>query len=642
MASNLRPDQTTQCCNVCKQDKPTVDFPLKGNSDTVRIKTCAACKVKRQGAYRAKVEDWKGEAVDDVSEDLDLMELGDFLIFPSEQTDIFNLEARVDVSSLEELIGREKADKIAELMWKNMSYRFFDSTSEAFIKLSHEEAHLPYCVIDVPPEAQKFVYDNLELSVSQIWLKMINWYGKPPFSRRAIYYLCSKIESQKWKRCDDELASARKLLDEGRSAVPNCHTLKPASIIVNSLQFPLVIIMVSIPPRSPVSRVQNFVQSTTRRARSEPLDPSLHSLKATPVTPRSARRAVDFTIGTPTRKPLDPVYRPWKAKLKGLPFLPTYVPPLSHGAHDRKATLQVLLYPAMPDGMPVPPEGLEHYFATHDFDFSFCWCPEKEGRALTRVAFIVPFSGEHQNDPCFHCPEWECSYWVNLAQLLSENPDLPTAQYSVKGADATPASTPSASPAAAACRAQASNTASSTIESDSLRRTESISPPKTPKPRELRRTYQMLDFGPPIPMLGTSSSSHIKKEPSGSSGTSLLADSLLKHVDELTPLHPQEELNLFHAAQTGSGISKKQFAHLLMSCRFCDRVMTVSCYSMHECIIDISDFDADRTPIKPVGQLKTVRRKRVLQGGVTKGKGKEVKRAGKGFNDAIIISSSDS
>ncbi|THH03045.1 hypothetical protein EW146_g10517, partial [Bondarzewia mesenterica] len=207
------------------------------------------------------------------------MELGDFLIFLSEQTDIFNLEARVDVSSLEELIGREKADKIAELMWKNMSYRFLyhstythkrlagsarfsyhcaqsserqhnskkiddkskhrdkismqsfdcarwlhirlsDSTSEAFIKLSHEEAHLPYCVIDVPPEAQKFMYDNPELSVSQIWLKMINWYRKPPFSRRAIYYLCSKIESQKWKRCDDELASARKLLDEASSA--NC------------------------------------------------------------------------------------------------------------------------------------------------------------------------------------------------------------------------------------------------------------------------------------------------------------------------------------------------------------------------------------------------------------------------------------
>lgn len=43
-----------------------------------------------------------------------------------------------------------------------------EDTDMAFVKLKHEDDHVPYWKIDVPEEVQEFVLDNLQLTTAKV------------------------------------------------------------------------------------------------------------------------------------------------------------------------------------------------------------------------------------------------------------------------------------------------------------------------------------------------------------------------------------------------------------------------------------------------------------------------------------------
>ncbi|EGO01386.1 hypothetical protein SERLA73DRAFT_151831 [Serpula lacrymans var. lacrymans S7.3] len=53
-------------------------------------------------------------------------------------------------------------------------------------------------------------YDELPLA---LWNKILQKYPNPTFTRKAIYQIWSKIGSQQWKRDEDEMVSAKMLLE---------------------------------------------------------------------------------------------------------------------------------------------------------------------------------------------------------------------------------------------------------------------------------------------------------------------------------------------------------------------------------------------------------------------------------------------
>ncbi|KAI0054908.1 hypothetical protein BV25DRAFT_1771644, partial [Artomyces pyxidatus] len=58
-----------------------------------------------------------------------VIDLGDFLSVIAQQKDTFSIIARVDAASLKGVEDcREKADKVAELVWQMTNYRFIYSS----------------------------------------------------------------------------------------------------------------------------------------------------------------------------------------------------------------------------------------------------------------------------------------------------------------------------------------------------------------------------------------------------------------------------------------------------------------------------------------------------------------------------------
>ena len=48
----------------------------------------------------------------------------------------------------------------------------------------------------------------------QLWQEILKKHPKLPFMRASVYSLWSDITSKAWKRCDDEVKSAKILMDE--------------------------------------------------------------------------------------------------------------------------------------------------------------------------------------------------------------------------------------------------------------------------------------------------------------------------------------------------------------------------------------------------------------------------------------------
>ncbi|KLO05591.1 hypothetical protein SCHPADRAFT_988086, partial [Schizopora paradoxa] len=192
--------------------------------------------------------------------DLPLISVEDFFAILSSKKEEpkLRLAAKVDVGKLKEIPSlKDKAASLAELVWEEMQYRFvyhsqYTSTSRfrfycaqnkerkrkskkleneekhrdrdrmeyfgchgwlnirfcegndvAQIKIVHTEAHVHYCKIDVPEDVKKF-----------LWNKILTNYPTPKFTRKSISELWATFDRKKWKRADDELESAKLLLEE--------------------------------------------------------------------------------------------------------------------------------------------------------------------------------------------------------------------------------------------------------------------------------------------------------------------------------------------------------------------------------------------------------------------------------------------
>jgi hypothetical protein len=112
----------------------------------------------------------------------------------------------------------------------------FNSGSVVFVKLIHRDDHIPYWNIDVPKDIRDFVVKNLNLTPQQVsasglliddqmiivmpfklWDEILRMHPQPKFSRKTIYNLWSERVSKKWKRDEDEVKSAKILIEEASS-----------------------------------------------------------------------------------------------------------------------------------------------------------------------------------------------------------------------------------------------------------------------------------------------------------------------------------------------------------------------------------------------------------------------------------------
>ncbi|EIM80780.1 uncharacterized protein STEHIDRAFT_115631 [Stereum hirsutum FP-91666 SS1] len=81
----------------------------------------------------------------------------------------------------------------------------------------------------------------------------------------------------------------------------------------------------------------------------------------------------------------------------------------------------------IPNGPPLPTGELQDYVRTHDWDFPTCFCPLLATGTPSKTTLIVPVTptSEHVGSPCLTCPTKQCSYFLNLEDLVDRFPDLP-------------------------------------------------------------------------------------------------------------------------------------------------------------------------------------------------------------------------
>ncbi|KZT30250.1 hypothetical protein NEOLEDRAFT_1153530 [Neolentinus lepideus HHB14362 ss-1] len=260
------PETASKPCQHCKRVLEIIEFgTVKTGTNKGQLSgTCKECSVQKaerqQRNQRELREAEKEDALQEVGPDeLGTLALEDFLHVLQQQNDTLELEAEVDLNDTwgTHLQPREIADKLAELCWDmmnyqwlyhshyEMQYRYHCAQSSqrikkaekkappnkqrnklsmlsfkcngwlyimfppqgkvAHVKLVHCEGHIPYCPIDIPPDAHQIVEQNAESKLSEIWKKIL---------KKAIYQIWSSIDSKKWKRHKNELISAEMLLCE--------------------------------------------------------------------------------------------------------------------------------------------------------------------------------------------------------------------------------------------------------------------------------------------------------------------------------------------------------------------------------------------------------------------------------------------
>ncbi|KAJ7217987.1 hypothetical protein GGX14DRAFT_561334 [Mycena pura] len=117
-----------------------------------------------------------------------------------------------------------------------------DKRQMATFPCAHEDDHVPYYSRDVPVKVKEFVTQNPRLRAAEIW----NWVLDLPeyqdrmkilFSRRAVYYLWNKKSREKWYRDDNELKSAKIIIEEA-SAEARPHENGPPLFRVEPVPLP--------------------------------------------------------------------------------------------------------------------------------------------------------------------------------------------------------------------------------------------------------------------------------------------------------------------------------------------------------------------------------------------------------------------
>ncbi|KAF9786649.1 hypothetical protein BJ322DRAFT_1106776 [Thelephora terrestris] len=165
-----------------------------------------------------------------------------------------------------------------------------------------------------------------------------------------------------------------------------------------------------------------------------------HSNRLTPVTPtpkraqgssdltRSPISAVEFSAKKSSRD--DSVFRKYKASLRLATTLVTF----EWDAENSKGTLVPIQYPLDGDGQPVDPLQLPNFLETRNWDRPSCFCLLCGSHH--KAQFLVPTwrDSPSYNAMCLVCPESECSYFVNVSELMEKYKDQ---VLSVKDTDST-------------------------------------------------------------------------------------------------------------------------------------------------------------------------------------------------------------
>ncbi|KAJ7689078.1 hypothetical protein B0H14DRAFT_2420865 [Mycena olivaceomarginata] len=274
-------DPEEKNCSSCHTDKPLDQFKPKGAGHS---KTCLQCsrrkKEKRDELKRDKETENRGSSPDedDFGTDLGVLSLTDFLDALMEHDEIIELGARVDISSISGS-RRECADALAGKIREQMKYRFnyqskydhkrtestrfmyhcaqsssrqhkpkknkregaksrdkiaidtfpcngwlhitiMDWDHLAYVKIKHDEEHIPYYSIDIPPDVVDYVHKNHKLTTTQLWDEILKVHPNPPFSRKAIHSMWAQINATEWKRDPDELKSAKIILEDFSNSAP--------------------------------------------------------------------------------------------------------------------------------------------------------------------------------------------------------------------------------------------------------------------------------------------------------------------------------------------------------------------------------------------------------------------------------------
>ncbi|KAK7026186.1 SWIM-type domain-containing protein, partial [Favolaschia claudopus] len=87
-------------------------------------------------------------------------------------------------------------------------------TSEWFVRIRHNDCHQKYVSVEVPPDVKAYILENVDLRTSQLWKQILVKHPKPTFTRKSVYNIWAKAQQDRWKRHEDELKSARILLEE--------------------------------------------------------------------------------------------------------------------------------------------------------------------------------------------------------------------------------------------------------------------------------------------------------------------------------------------------------------------------------------------------------------------------------------------
>ncbi|KAJ7198183.1 hypothetical protein GGX14DRAFT_623560, partial [Mycena pura] len=109
----------------------------------------------------------------------------------------------------------------------------YDDSRNARITLKHNDNHVPYQNRDVPQNVKDYISVNPGLTTSQVWtwvLQLPEYQDKKRaylFPRRAIYHIIRKRDSVHYRRDDDELKSARKIIEEASQEQCGMHDKQP-------------------------------------------------------------------------------------------------------------------------------------------------------------------------------------------------------------------------------------------------------------------------------------------------------------------------------------------------------------------------------------------------------------------------------
>ncbi|CAK5263435.1 unnamed protein product [Mycena citricolor] len=93
-----------------------------------------------------------------------------------------------------------------------------ENQDQYFIRYAHNDLHLKYKCIDLPEDVKQLVDGNLELRVTEIWKKILAVYPQPMFTRQQIYNRWLLKTNSKWRLDDNEVKSAKMLLEALRNS----------------------------------------------------------------------------------------------------------------------------------------------------------------------------------------------------------------------------------------------------------------------------------------------------------------------------------------------------------------------------------------------------------------------------------------